>query len=381
MSNISKPLSIGFIGGSLRSAVGYTHFVSCRMDNHWSIDAGCFSTDIHINQETGRTYGISPDRIYNTWQKLLANEKQLDAILILTPTPSHYEIIVACLNKGFPVICEKALVLNSVEAKKIIDIQKINKGFLVVTYNYSGYPMVRELRQKIRNGVLGEILHFQAEMPQEGFIKTDVHRNKIIPQTWRLSDSEEIPTIYLDLAVHLHQLIYYLIDKKPIEVVSYQASNGWFEVIDNVMCLASYTNNVQGQFWFSKSALGNRNGLKLRIYGSKASAEWYQTNPEELLLSYSDGKYEIVDRASSYVELANIIKYNRFKSGHPAGFLEAFANLYTDIAECLRQYKTTGDWNSNEVYGPELALEGLCFLEAISRSAKQKIWQKIADQS
>ncbi|MDM8564769.1 Gfo/Idh/MocA family oxidoreductase [Candidatus Halobeggiatoa sp. HSG11] len=371
--------SIGFIGGSLQSAVGYTHFISSRMDNRWSVDAGCFSTDADANQATSQAYGINPDKVYDTWQKMLANEKQLDAILILTPTPSHYEIVTACLNKGFSVICEKALALNSTEAKKIITVQKLNKGFLAVTYNYSGYPIVRELRQKINNGVLGKILHFQAEMPQEGFIKADVHGNKITPQSWRLTDTGVIPTIYLDLAVHLHQLIYYLIGQKPIEVVSQQASNGWFEVIDNVMCLVRYTDNIQGQFWFSKSALGHRNGLKLRIYGSKASAEWYQNNPEELLLSYSDGKREIVDRASSCVELANNIKYNRFKAGHPAGFMEAFANLYIDIADSLRQYKTTGIWKSEEVYGPTLALDGLHFLEAISKSAKSKVWQKVID--
>ncbi|OQY44548.1 MAG: oxidoreductase [Candidatus Parabeggiatoa sp. nov. 2] len=338
-----KPLSIGFIGGAIESAIGYTHFISCRIDNRWSVDAGCFSIDVHINQETGQFYGVNPDRVYNTWQKMLANEKhRLDAILILTPTPSHYEMVVACLSEGMPVICEKALALNSVEAKEILDIQKANQGFLVVTYNYSGYPMVRELRQKIRSGILGEIRHFQAEMPQEGFIRTDANSNKLLPQSWRLSDTKEIPTIYLDLAVHLHQLIDYLIDKKPIEVIGHQASHGWFDVIDNVVCLARYNNNVQGQFWFSKSALGHRNGLKLRLYGTKASAEWYQANPEELLLSYSDGRREILDRASSYVDIAHELRYNRFKSGHPAGFLEAFANLYTDIAECLRQYKATG---------------------------------------
>lgn len=168
----------------------------------------------------------------------------------------------------------------------------------MVIYNYSGYPMVRELRRMIRDGELGEILHFQAEMPQEGFLRTDNKRNKPQPQAWRLSDSS-VPRIHLDLAVHLHELIHYLTGLKPITVVADQASRGWFDVIDNVTCLARYTENVQGQFWFSKCALGHRNGLRLRIYGSKASAEWYQMNPEEAVISYGDGRRQILDRASN----------------------------------------------------------------------------------
>ena len=373
----STPLSLGFIGGSLNSAVGYTHFVSCAMDNQWTLDAGCFSVDAQRNQETAQTYGVASDRVYNHWQNMLREEKgRLDAIVILTPTPSHYEIVMACLNEGFPVICEKTLTTNSADAEKILEIKNQKKGFLAVIYNYSGYPMVRELRNMIQKDTLGKILHFQAEMPQEGFIRVDAQGNKPAPQSWRLSDGQ-VPTIHLDLAVHLHQLIDYLIGQKPIEVVSEQESYGWFsEIIDNVTCLCRYSEGIQGQMWFSKSALGHRNGLRLRIYGSKGSAEWYQACPEELVLAYSDGRRETMDRASS-VEVANMRRYNRFKSGHPAGFIEAFANLYSDIADCFRQYRATGQWKSKEVFGAELTLEGLKMIEAINKSAYKKVWQVV----
>ena len=128
--------------------------------------------------------------------------------------------------------------------------------------------------------------------------------------------------------------------------------------------------------WFSKSALGHRNGLRLRIYGSRASAEWYQACPEELALAYSDGRRKTMDRASS-VEVANMRCYNRFKAGHPAGFIEAFANLYSDIADCLHQYRATGQWKSEEVFSAELALEGLKLIEAINKSAYKKVWQVV----
>mgnify|MGYP001308369137 FL=1 len=373
----SKPMSLGFIGGSLNSAVGYTHFVSSAMDNKWILDAGCFSTNKQRNRESAQAYGVSANRLYDSWHDMIKKEKgRLDAIVILTPTPDHFETVTACLKEGIPVICEKSLVTSSVDAKKIIELRNRKKGFLAITYNYSGYPMVRELRNMIQKGTLGRILHFQAEMPQEGYIRVDAQGNKPVPQSWRLSDGK-VPIIHLDLGSHLHHLIHYLVEQKPVDVIADQDSFGWFpDVIDNVTCLCRYAKGIQGQMWFSKSALGYRNGLRLRIYGSDASAEWYQMSPEELILSFVDGQRQIVDRAS-IVEVANMRRYNRFKSGHPAGFVEAFANLYSDIADCLHQYKAMGKWNSENVFSAELALEGILMIEAMIKSINKKSWNKV----
>lgn len=370
-------LKLGFIGGSLNSAIGYTHFVACKMDNSWILEAGCFSKDIKMSRKTAEVYGVASDRVYDNWHEMLKQEKgHLDAIVILTPTPTHYEIVLECLNNEFSIICEKSMTLTYSEAENIIKVRNNKNGFLLVTYNYTGYPMVRELRNLIRKGTLGKIIHFQAEMPQEGYIRIDSHGNKPTPQSWRLSDGI-IPTIHLDLAVHLHQAIYYIIEQYPIEVISDQNSFGWFpEIVDNVSCLCRYSENIQGQIWFSKSALGHRNGLKLRIYGTKGSAEWYQAYPEELKLYFSDGRREIIDRAA-VVEVANMKRYNRFKAGHPAGFIEAYANLYVDIADCVRQYKKSGHWESENIYGAELAMQGLQMFEAMTNSIIKKCWQRI----
>lgn len=373
----SPPLQLGFIGGSLTSAVGYAHQVAATMDNHWQIAAGAFTRDHELNQATGKSYGVATERCYERWQDMLLREKdRLDAIVILTPTPTHGEVVTACLQAGFPVICEKALATTSAEGRRIQAARDETKGFLAVTYNYSGYPMVRELRNLIRQGRLGKILHFQAEMPQEGFIRTDAQGHKPQPQSWRLKDGA-VPTIHLDLAVHLHHLVHFLTDLSPLEVVANQASYGWFsDVVDDVICLSRYQNDVQGQIWFSKSSLGYRNGLRLRIFGDQCAAEWYQAQPEEVLLSFSDGHREILDRASS-VEITSQARYNRFKAGHPAGFLEAFGNLYVDIARCLQTFKQTGSWQSDEVFSAELAIEGLSMLEAMVESVKTRKWQAV----
>lgn len=373
----SQPLQLGMIGGSVHSAVGYAHFVACGMDRQWQVAAGCFSTDAKVNAETAASYGVAAERCYSDWKQMLLHEPQrLDAVLVLTPTPAHFEVVMACMRAGIPVICEKSLAVNSAQANIMRNLQQELNAFLAVTYNYSGYPMVRELARRIGAGELGNLLHFQVEMPQEGFVRLNAEGQKPQPQAWRLLDGD-IPTLHLDLAVHLHQLLHYLTGEKPVEVVADHQNLGWFEgVIDNASCLCRYSNGLQGQVWFSKAALGHRNGLKIRLYGDLASAEWLQASPEELLISHVDGRREIVDRAAS-VEVSHEKRYNRFKAGHPAGFIEAFANLYRDLADSLRQYQRAGHWQSAEVFGVDLALEGMYFLEAMVTSAESRRWEPV----
>ncbi len=376
MSN--KKFKIAFIGGAKNSAVGYAHFCACRMDNYFEIVAGCFSRDKNISEETGLIYGVSPERIYTDWRKMLIAEKnKIDAITVITPTPLHFEVVKEALKAGIPVICEKSLAMNPKEVKEIIEIQKRTNGFLAVTYNYTGYPIIRELRRLISKGKIGKILHFQAQMPQEGFIRLNKNGEKPIPQKWRLED-KTIPTIYLDLCSHLHEIIFYLINEKPVSVIADQSSDGWFEnIIDNVSCLSRYTNNIQGQFWFSKSAIGHRNGLSISIFGTKGSVSWSQMNPEFAEISYIDGTKQILDRASNEILEADKLRYTRFKAGHPAGFIEAFANVYNDIYNALNEYKNTNQWKSSEIFGADLALEGMLFLEAMVKSSQSKNWQKV----
>jgi predicted dehydrogenase len=371
-----KPFRLGFIGGALDSAVGYAHFAACRMDRRWSLEAGFFSPQKVLNQQTAEAYGVVRARLHHDFHIFLDKEKKnLDAVSILSPTPLHKSMVADCLRVGIPVICEKALAVSSRDILELESCRSKTRGFLAVIYNYSGYPMVREMRRLIRTEKLGKILHFQAEMPQEGYMRTDSQGRKPKVQSWRLRDGT-VPTIHLDLGVHLHQLIRYLTGMKPREVVADQGKFGWFRVVDQVTSLTRYDQGAQGAVWFSKTALGHRNGLRLRIYGSKASAEWAQMNPEELLISHGEGKKEILDRGVG-LPLASKPRYNRFKAGHPAGFVEALSNLYSDIHTTLKAYKKTGRQQSEEVFGAAMALEGMNWLEAMVRSTRSKKWEKV----
>lgn len=374
-----RPMRLGFIGGATNSAVGYTHFTSSHLDGLFRLEAGVFSRHDDVNKASAATYEIDGDRLYSDWRSLLAGERgRLDAIAVLTPTPSHAEIVLAALDAGYPVICEKALATSSAECRAIRQAVAKNNNFLAVTFNYSGYPMVRELRELIEHGALGDIQQIQVEMPQEGFARRTAAGERCTPQPWRLNDYG-VPTVSLDLGVHIHHLVAFLTGgAKPLEVIADQTSYGNFAtVIDTIDCLARYERNIRVNIWFTKAALGYRNGLRIRVFGSEGAAEWLQTAPEQLSLSHADGRRTVLDLGSGTLEVAGQPRYNRFKPGHPSGFIEAFANLYADISASLKAHLSASGSASPYVFGADHAEAGLAFLESIDASAKTRAWKSV----
>lgn len=376
-----KTLSLGFIGGGWNSAVGATHFIAARMDGIFSVEAGTFSRNPETNRQTARRWDVDDARVYDTVEALLEAEAgRLDAVVVLTPTPDHTAPVLKALEKGYPVVCEKALAATAEDAARVVDAVEATDGFLAVTFNYTGYPLVRELRRLIGEGRLGDITQVQIEMPQEGFARLGPDGNPVTPQSWRLQDGP-IPTISLDLGVHVHHLVQFLTGQRPLELMATHSSHGNFEgIVDNVTCLARFTGGLDCTYWFSKSALGHRNGLRVRVYGRRGSAEWHQMAPEELLLHDVHGQRTVLDRAGLDAHVASEPRYTRFKAGHPAGFIEAFANLYDDIAQALRARQTGESWTSDYVFTAQDALDGLLALEAMARSSESRSWTAVPER-
>ena len=372
-------LKLGIIGGALDSAIGRSHHIASQMDGRFRIVAGCFSLMPQLNERTAAQLDIPSDRLYRDWRAFIRAETgNLDAVLLLTPTPLHAEMAVEALAAGLPVISEKALSVSSAEAEAIRSARDQNKGFVAVTYNYTGYPIIRELRHMIENGKLGKIAHVDAEMPQEGFLRlVGAEDTKPQPQAWRLKDGF-IPTVSLDLGVHLHHLIHFLTQASPIDVCAMEQQQGHFDgIIDNVQCLARYTGDFPVRLWYGKTALGHANGLRIRVFGTEASAEWVQMNPEYLTLHDNRGHTSLITRAANGLHICNQERYTRFKAGHPAGFMEAFANYYFDLADWLIRH-CNGDCQPHPmVAGVEIAEGGLRMMEAIARSARSRSWQAV----
>jgi predicted dehydrogenase len=358
-----SPLRLGFIGGGLNSAVGLTHQIAAQMDGHFQLCAGCFSRNREISHATGTAWGLKTDEIFDSPESLLAGSDRLDAVAILTPTPAHRDILLQCAQTGLQVICEKSLAVDMREIGEIEATFSAGEERLFVTYNYTGYPMIRELRAQIRQGLLGKIQQVMVEMPQEGFLRKNAAGAISMPQAWRTRDGV-IQTVSLDLGVHLHQLVSYLIAENAMDVYATGRRFGGIErILDTIHCVANYTGDVVCNYWYGKAALGYRNGLRIRVFGSRGAAEWHQAEPEFLKISNDKGGWFVLDRTHPDSLEANKERYQRFKAGHPAGFIEAFANHYTDLATWITERK-----NREHVFGLSWAKEGCTFLEGVSRS-------------
>jgi predicted dehydrogenase len=372
-------LRLGIIGGGIDSAIGRSHHIACQMDGRFKIVAGCFGPVADVNLATAKLLDVPQDRLYSNWKELLSAEaNSLDAVLLLTPTPMHAEMAIEALRVRIPVISEKALATSSAEAETIRAARERFDGFVAVTYNYSGYPIIRELRHMIASGEFGRVTHVAAEMPQEGFIrKVGPASDLPQPQSWRLADNG-IPMVSLDLGVHVHHLIQFLTGQKPLEVCAMEQRQGHFEgIVDSVQCLARYTDDLPVQLWFGKVYLGHANGLRIRVFGTERSAEWTQMNPEYLTLHDSHGHTSQLTNASNEAKVCNQARYARFKPGHPAGFFEAFANYYFDIADWLIRFRAGERGDAPMVANVEIATEGLQMMEAISVSARSHSWKKV----
>ncbi len=369
-------LKVGFIGGSHLSAVGRVHRIAIETDQRMQLVAGCFSRDEKVSKHTADEYRIDSTRAYFNVSKFLIKEQSnLDAVIILTPQDQHLNHILQVIEAGVPIICEKTLVEKSEDA---LIIQRKNQGFISVISNYTGYPMVRELRHMISSGGIGDVQQVFIEMPQEGYTRKLPTGAPMMPQKWRLSDGY-VPTISFDLGSHIHMLVSFLTGAKPIELVAIQRSRGNFpEVIDSVHCIARYSSNIDVNISYGKTMLGYRNGLRIRVFGNQGAIEWLQENPEVLSCADNKGLRYCIDRTSEKSAVACQPRYQRFKAGHPAGFIEAFANYYYDVADALEHFGSCREYSKNPyVFGLEESLEGLRMLEGIARSSRSKAWEVV----
>jgi predicted dehydrogenase len=372
-------LDVAFLGGGIDSAVGSAHFAAIELDKKFRVVAGCFGRTEGINTATAALHRIAPERIYPSAESLLAAEKDnIDAVVILTPTDQHFDHAKLFLEQGVPVICEKALSSTVTESQELTDIVDRNSGFLSVIFNYTGYPILREIREFIRVGKLGRIHQLNLEMPQEGFLRVDKDMKPINIQYWRLRSDVDIPLVSLDLGVHLHSIIAFLTGERPLSTVAQSRSRGHFEgVEDNVMALIQCTNNLDVKMWYGKTALGYRNGLRVEVFGTQGAVLWVQENPEHFTFSDGFGNKHSYDRGCLDLSVSRQDRYQRFKAGHPAGFIEALANYYWDVAIALREHQTIGRarfFPESDVFNADHALEGMQLMHAIHNSSKHHQW-------
>lgn len=360
-------LKIGFIGGGINSAVGQVHRSAVMMDGLYSIEGGVFSRNLDINRQSAIEYCFDEKRAYRSVDELLKKNTTLDLVAVLTPSPNHLEIISMLNERDVSVICEKPLCSSLDDWSSINDIWNGN-GKLFTVYNYTGYPMVREARSIIETGTLGKVIQVIVEMPNEGMIRPPrIGGVPKPPQAWRLKDSI-IPHAALDLATHAIQLSRFIVQKELAKAVGRFANHSKFDNIkDTLQIIGELTNGASFSLWISKTALGCRNGLNIRIFCEKGSLHWAQKDPEHLNISDGSGMLTQFDRSNASGEGYHP-RYDRFKVGHPAGFIEAFANYYRDIFEVLTD--NHADKINPFLFGLSDSYEELIVLETLVRKGR-----------
>lgn len=317
-------IKVAIIGGGISSSIGRAHISALSIDNNYEIIAGCFSRSLKISKQTKKFFNLNCN-IYDNLETLISNEYlNADYFIVLSDTPSHFEVINLLLNKKVKIICEKPLFQKFNQVIKFLnkyDLKKIKNFYL--SYTYTFYPVVDYLIKIFSSDKMKKSIKFiKIEMYQDSFIRSPLANI----QKWRLSD-DIIPTICLDLGSHLVNLIC-TIKGKPITLLSSFSSNDSKKnIIDHVDTIFKFNDNSSCNMSFSKSLLGHRNDLSINIYTHNKSYRWSHLNPENLVISHIDGKIVKLDRSNKMLNLTKHFS-SRYKPGHPHGFIESIANFY-----------------------------------------------------
>ena len=375
----AKKLTLGIVGGGPKSWIGHVHRISSRFDDQYEIVAGVFSRNSKISKKFGKNLGISPDRCYSTYQEMAQKEaKRKDCIMvvaIMTPPSSHQVIAEKFIDKNIHIISDKPFAGNLEQAKKLYKKIKSNKKIkYALTHNYSAYPMVREAKKLVEKGKIGKVEYVNIEYVQDWSSgKTITIRNSKKIFKWKI-DSKIVGTsaVLNEIGSHAYHMAIYIsgLKGKSLFADIKQVSNK-IKMDNNAQVMINFNNGAKGMFWTSVMARGGVYGLRIRIFGSKGSLEWIQNDPNYLKFNPSKGAVRILERGFFNAEFSK--KFSRMKFGHPEGYLDAFANIYREFADSIKNKSKKRYFFPNEDEGYETAK----FINACKVSSRIKKWVKI----
>ncbi len=330
-------LSYLMVGGGPGAFIGAVHKAGIDLVGAARLVGGCFSQTFEKSREQGRRWGLDDARIHADWREMLkaeaARPDRPDFVVVVTPNNTHHPIAKAALELGFHVSCDKPLCLTPAEAEELVGLSREKKLEFLVTYTYLGYPLVRQAREMVRAGDLGDIRLVVAEYAQ-GWLSDEAAGSK--QADWRTDPARTgIAGCLGDIGTHAENLSRFV---AGVEMTSLSASLDTFVkgrlVDDNGFVLYRTGTNAKGSIWASPVAVGRENGLSLRVYGAKAALEWHQENPNQLFFAKKGAPLETLTRGQSYLH-PHAARYTRLPSGHPEGLFEAFANLYDAFVQTI----------------------------------------------
>jgi len=365
-----KRLTYAMVGGARGSFIGPIHRMAIRMDDLADLVAGCFSRSATLNASSGEKFRLAPERVYADWQSLIAAERgRIDFLVIATTNETHYAIAKAALQAGIDVFCEKPLSLTLKEATELGTLAKKRRLVLGIPFTYTGYPMVKLARDLVKNGELGKIDKIVMEYQQGSFRKPD-RRN-----SWKMNPKIAGPScVMADIGVHAFTMIEYVTGLEIKTVLADLTSFASGGLDDDASVLMRLSGKAKASLVTSKVATGEENGVRMRIYGEKASLYWDQEAPNYLHVKYPMKPEMIYKRKAPYVAdiSAASVHASRFPAGHHEGFVEALGSIYDAFVAAVYSRKQ-GDFP-----GAREGIRSMRFVEATLLSAKSgNSWVKI----
>lgn len=375
------------IGGSLEAFIGAVHRKAAALDGEIDLVCGAFSSDPKKSAATGEALSLDPSRVYGSFEEMIDKEKSLSAdkrmdfVSIVTPNHVHFAPAKYALENGFHVIIDKPLAFNLEEAKALQKIVADTGLILALTHTYTGYPMVKEARHLVTQGKLGKVRKVYVEYPQ-GWLSTFVEGSGQKQASWRTDPSRSGAGGAIgDIGTHAANLAEYISGSDITEI------NALLNIVvdgrkldDDASMLIKFENGASGVLLATQVAAGEENNLNIRVYGEKGGLEWKQEEPNTLVVKWLDKPKEIYRTGWGYLSEASR-KNTRTPSGHPEGYLEAFANLYMAFARAVRDHQAGKKIDPEQYDFPDVndGVKGMAFVDAVIKSANsQAKWTPVS---
>ncbi|MBE9667372.1 Gfo/Idh/MocA family oxidoreductase [Mucilaginibacter boryungensis] len=368
------------IGGGSGAFIGAVHRIAARIDDKYELVCGAFSSDAEKSKASGVVLGLDASRVYASYQELIEKEKQLpeservQVISIVTPNHVHFAPTKLALENGFHVVLDKPMTFSLAEAKELQKVVESSGKLFCLTHTYTGYPMVKEARQFVASGKLGKVRKVYVEYPQ-GWLSefTEATGNK--QASWRTDPKQSgIAGAMGDIGTHVFNLLEYVSGLQVTKICAdINIVVDGRKLDDDGAVLLKLSGNASGVLTATQIAAGEENNVKIRVYGEKGGLEWQQSDANTLQIKWLDKPAEIWRTGAGY--LSSYAQHNtRTPPGHPEGYLEAFANLYRNFAECVeadlegKQPKP----ESLDYPGIEEGVRGMAFIENVIASGKSE---------
>ncbi|MDF3822199.1 Gfo/Idh/MocA family oxidoreductase [Leptospira sp. 96542] len=369
-----RRIRLGMVGGGEGAFIGAVHRIAARIDDHYELVAGALSSTPEKALRSAAALGLA--RAYADYRTMAREEAArpdgIEAVAIVTPNDQHAPAAQAFLEAGIHVICDKPVTTTLADAQRLSALAHARGRVFAVTYNYSGYPMVRHARRMVREGALGDIRLVQVEYVQD-WLTERIEATGQKQAAWRTDPKRSgAGGCVGDIGTHAYQLAGFVTGMSPTQLCAELSTFVPGRALDdNVQVMLRYANGARGLLWASQVAPGNENGLRLRVYGDKGGLEWRQEHPNQLHWSPFGQPTQTIARGTGAAN-ADAARVTRLPSGHPEGYLEGFATVYSEIAQAL-QAAREGQAPPADVVFPTIAdgVHGMAFIEAAVRSAAE----------